>query len=481
MSKQMLKFADKFFRLMTMTRFAQTTVYSWLTILALVFGSGFNTATAQKRNQKSTPKSAQKTSTVKTTAPTDKRTEAQKLMNDYRFDEAATLLEAEIKKETKAKRSTALLEDELRHARIGAQMLTATERVCFIDSTVVARKDFFNAYKISAECGRIAPLANLLSGKTIDVDTKTVGVTAYLNSLGDRLYFALPDSTGLMKLNVSIKTSSQWGEPQQLQGMGSSDDMQDYPYMMADGVTLYYAAQTSDGLGGYDIFVTRANSDETHFVKAENVGMPFNSPANDYLMAIDEENNIGWFVSDRNQSTDSVCIYCFVPSETREVYDLSTTDKAALRRYARIASIEESQRAAIKETPALEATAGEAKNKLQELKASTRGASNQSAQGETPRFVIGDARVYTALSQFHNATARSIAQEVLSLKQAISEKEAKLESLRESYHSAQSNRTSSRTGSQVGNGILKAEKELQQLYSLCMEKEKTMRRVELGR
>lgn len=93
--------------------------------------------------------------------------------------------------------------------------------------------------------------------------------------------------------------------------------------MMADGMTLYFAAKGEESLGGYDIFVTRYNKSTGEFVRAENVGMPFNSPANDYLMAIDETCNIGWFVTDRNQTADNVCIYRFIPNETREVYDFS--------------------------------------------------------------------------------------------------------------------------------------------------------------
>lgn len=462
-----------------MTRHTTSRHCLLLTLLALILGSCLTTATAQKRGTQK----AQKSSTTKVTSTaTDKREEAQKLMNAYRFDEAITLLETEVKKETRAKRSTAALEEELRRARIGAQMLTATERVCFVDSVVVARHDFFNAYRLSVDCGRIAPLADLLQGNDSGLaSVAQAGVTAYVNSLDDRLYFAATDSTGLLKLHVSLKTAGQWDEPLQLQGMGSDDDVQDYPYMMADGVTLYYAAQTSDGLGGYDIFVTRASGDETHFVKAENVGMPFNSTANDYLMAIDEENHIGWFVSDRNQPADSICIYCFIPSETREVYDLATTDKEALRRYARIASIKESVSASIAENPALEATVNEAKSKLQELRSSTRGTASLSTQSESTRFVISDARVYTSLSQFRNATARSLAQDVLSLKQTITEKERALEALRTTYHSAKTQRTTSHSNGQERDEILKAEQELQQLYSLCAEKEKTMRRVELGR
>ena len=36
-------------------------------------------------------------------------------------------------------------------------------------------------------------------------------------------------------------------------------------------------------MGGYDIFVTRYNSDTDNYLNPENVGMPFNSPFNDYM------------------------------------------------------------------------------------------------------------------------------------------------------------------------------------------------------
>ena len=49
---------------------------------------------------------------------------------------------------------------------------------------------------------------------------------------------------------------------------------------MADGVTIYYASD-GEGLGGYDIFVTRYNTNTDTYLVPENVGMPFNSPYND--------------------------------------------------------------------------------------------------------------------------------------------------------------------------------------------------------
>ncbi|MFR3186749.1 MAG: hypothetical protein ACLTOV_01045 [Phocaeicola sp.] len=43
------------------------------------------------------------------------------------------------------------------------------------------------------------------------------------------------------------------------------------------------------------------------------MGMPFNSPYNDYMYALDDFNNLGWFATDRFQPEGKVCIYVFAP------------------------------------------------------------------------------------------------------------------------------------------------------------------------
>ena len=63
----------------------------------------------------------------------------------------------------------------------------------------------------------------------------------------------------------------------------------------------------------------------------ENVGMPFNSPYNDYMYVIDEFNDLGWFASDRYQPEDKVCVYVFVPNESKQVYDYESTSPKCFR------------------------------------------------------------------------------------------------------------------------------------------------------
>ena len=111
---------------------------------------------------------------------------------------------------------------------------------------------------------------------------------------------------------------------------------------MSDGITLYFAQQGPNSIGGYDIFVTRYDSDTGTYLKAENLGMPFSSTANDYLYAIDEANKLGYFVTDRRQPAGKVCIYVFIPNETRKVYPSETYSDDQLRSLAAIERIADS-------------------------------------------------------------------------------------------------------------------------------------------
>ena len=75
------------------------------------------------------------------------------------------------------------------------------------------------------------------------------------------------------------------------------------------------------------------------YLAPENVGMPFNSPYNDYMYVIDEFNNLGWFASDRYQPEDKVCIYVFIPASSKQVYNYENMDKGKLIKLAQLHSI----------------------------------------------------------------------------------------------------------------------------------------------
>lgn len=381
------------------------------------------------------------------------------LMNEYRFDEAITALTKKIDEEKKKKNSTVTLEAQLHQARMGAEMLSGTERITIIDSMVVDADAFLSAYRLSVGCGTLAPLASI--APTLVRNSTQGAMPAYLNDFGDRMVFADTDSAGLTKLYECFTSAAGMERPVRLTGMGSDDDDQAYPYLLSDGVTLYFAAQGEESLGGYDIFVTRRMSATGPFVKAENVGMPFNSPANDYMMVIDEQARIGWFVSDRRQPAGKVCIYRFVPNDVRQTLSPDTDSADAIRQQARITSIAACCADATERNEALA--------RLQSIRSSEEGTTTGGRRsGSRPLVLPGDV-LCTSPAQLKDGRARAIAERLFAIQTQLAQKSQRLEALREEY--------SVRPTGMIRNNILNLENEVATLYSEQKSQRAALRQV----
>lgn len=345
---------------------------------------------------------AQKTTAKKRSASTTAATQSQsaeQLMQSYKFTEAARLLQREIDAARSSGRSTMRLEADLQRANLGIDMLRGTERVTFVDSIVVSRKEMLQRLQLSANAGKVVGLKDVLSEE--ELHSGQYGQAGYINELNDRVIFSKSDSTGCANnLHIAYRVGNGWSAPTPLEGMHNVSCEQDFPFMMPDGVTLYYGAQGEESLGGYDIFVTRYNPDTKQYLKAENVGMPFNSPANDYLLAIDESTQIGFLLTDRNQKPDSVCIYAFIPNATRDIYEMSDANKKRVIHAAMLHSISETQ-------TDQEAT----KAALQRLNQQRAQAQSASATQGKHLYIINDQTIYTSLNEFRSETARRIAQQ----------------------------------------------------------------------
>ena len=189
------------------------------------------------------------------------------------------------------KKKTAKKEVKVEDPRI-QQMLAATQKVMFIDSMVVDKRHFISRIPLSADAGLLEQTDSL--GQFTN-ELKDHRLTAYFDKKDSCIHIAQSDYI-----------ANQWTAPVRVGGI--SDSSANYPFLMPDGVTFYFAQKGEQSIGGYDIFVTRYDPETGSFLKAENIGMPFSSTANDYLYAIDEVNNLGYFVTDRRQPAGKVCI-----------------------------------------------------------------------------------------------------------------------------------------------------------------------------
>ena len=228
----------------------------------------------------------------------------------YRFEDAIETYETYISDLRKRKRSTEEAEQLLEKSKSNLRMLKGVEEVCFIDSFVVDKENFLDAYKISPESGK------LFMYDAYFKDSGKEGGTVYETELGNKLYYSemQPDST--LSILSRNKLLDKWSDGSLLPGSINEAMNADYPYVLTDGITIYYASDGPGSMGEYDIFVTRYNTNTDSYLMPENVGMPFNSPYNDYMYVIDEFNDLGWFASDRYQPEGKVCIYVFIPNSS---------------------------------------------------------------------------------------------------------------------------------------------------------------------
>ncbi|MDE5723487.1 MAG: hypothetical protein K2H99_04795, partial [Paramuribaculum sp.] len=217
-------------------------------------------------------------------------------------------------------------EAEILRERIerGRNMMERVEQLTVIDSIAIGRDDFFRIYRLSKAAGRIAGAESLHSGARAIAELPAFitedGRTAIWSAADENENYTLMQSTRL--------DDGSWDEAQPLgDDLGEGGDAA-YPFLMSDGVTLYFANDGENSLGGYDIFMTRNNGEE--YLQPQNIGMPYNSPYDDYMLAIDEESGIGWWATDRNRLGDSLTIYRFIPREMRVNYPADTAGLAGL-------------------------------------------------------------------------------------------------------------------------------------------------------
>jgi len=202
------------------------------------------------------------------------------------------------------------------------QMLANTQQVVFIDSFVVSRDNFVSHIPLSAECGKLNDDGN--------------GRITYTNELADHRVTTLANTQTdtLTRLFVSDFIGGEWTAPSLAEGLDRA--AANGPYLLPDGTTLYFAQKGDNSLGGFDLFVTRYDTSSGAFYRAENLGMPFASEADELLYVIDETYQLGYFVTNRRQPADRVCVYVFLPPDARQAYDEDDYSEEQLRSLARI-------------------------------------------------------------------------------------------------------------------------------------------------
>lgn len=197
----------------------------------------------------------------------------------------------------------------------------------------------------------------------------------------------------LMAVNGDIYRQYGNDEKERLSDVINTAQNENYPYEMADGVTLYFSSEGHGAIGGYDLFRTRYDSETFDYNEPQNVGMPFSSLGNDYLMMADDITGIGLWTTDWRQKGDTVMIY---------VYRLHESE-GEMKEKKRMKDVEEEEE-----------------------------------EDEMMCFVVNDTMIYSKIEDFRSAEASSLYYEMREMEHELKLAEMLMENMRKAVREAES-------------------------------------------
>lgn len=278
-------------------------------------------------------------------------------------------------------------------------MMEHVQKIEIIDSLNVPKDDFFKYYKVSPEIGKFK------SAEDAGVVSETAMNPVYMPESGTKMFWSQENEDSVLTLYQSTKLfDNSWDKPSIIDANLQMGADTAYPFMMADGTSMYFASKGEESLGGYDIFVASKDLETGKYYTPQNVGMPFNSPYDDYLYAVDELTGSGWWATDRNQIPDSVTIYIFIPSKMRVNY---SSEDSNIISYAGVKSIADTWTEGADYSGLLETIRNIDVNKV--------------IKKEEFSFVVSNDKIYKNYDDFNSIDAKQLMKELLRYQKELEE------------------------------------------------------------
>lgn len=397
---------------------------------------------------------------VKTTSP-DPDTLLQQGIDaffNYEFEDAEDYFSQYKNLQQKKKKPLADdFEDYERQLNIAGNAFDRVENIVILDSVALPKDSFFSDTRLSSSSGRLAKADDLQDNPGIPSET-----VVFINEDIDRYLWSMKDESGESLLYEASKLLNGEWQINPL-SVSLSEDGADLinPFLSADGQTLYFSANGNESMGGFDLFVAQRDPISGEFLQPLNLGMPYNSPFDDLMIGIDEENGIGWWATDRFAMDDSVTVFFYLINDMRKNYPSDTDD------LPKLAFVEE-----------YKTTWPEDKiddlNKIVESYSKKELDKKEVLKTMDFSLPMANGKVYTKFSDFRNQQAAEMMKQYLSVKSQLDTRRSTLHSLRVRYAKNKDNNIKENI-IEIENQILELSAESKELLNRVYRLEKSKR------
>ncbi len=300
-------------------------------------------------------------------------------------------------------------------------MLENTQRIFFVDSMVIDKDSVLNAIYLPTTYGKYIKYDDFFN------TTGNDGAYVYVNGFQNKCFYTELGTDSISRLFTRDRIGGKWGEPHEIDELNSKFKDISYPFMSSDGVTLYFSGISDDGLGKRDIYLSKYDADEGKFLNAENIGLPFNSQADDFIFVEADADSLAWFATTRRQTDGKACVYTFVPPATRTNYDADEMPESRLHNYAAITRIRETW-----PTP-------EIRQQMMQHIERVKERLGRNAESRRMAFVVNDKTTYHDISQFASAETRNLYQQIVRMQESTEKLADDIEAARKKYHASAAN------------------------------------------
>lgn len=231
---------------------------------------------------------------------------AERLRRGFNFEAASEIYKSLLESSTDEKFSNTLT-IQIARCENGKGMLDFAANPLPQGHSDVPKRDFM--LYLPEQKGFIwAPLPEILGNTKSNSNPLNL---VYTNPESDTLYFSAVNKSGNYDIYRSIRINDTlWHAPEQLGEHINSTGDEILPVISKDGKELYFASNGQYGVGGFDLYISKFDDKSGRWDIPQNLGFPYSTPSDDYLLINDLSKHYSYLVSNRSiANSDSLRIY----------------------------------------------------------------------------------------------------------------------------------------------------------------------------
>ncbi len=145
-----------------------------------------------------------------------------------------------------------------------------------------------------------------------NINKSSIEIGASIYQEGDVLFYNSNASDGLGGFDIYMARklpNGQFATPINLGSNINTKYDEDYPVVSSDGTTLYFASKGHSNMGGYDLFKSTWNPEESKWGPAINLGYPINTPDDNLTISFDAKGQHAYIAAVREKGLGDLDIY----------------------------------------------------------------------------------------------------------------------------------------------------------------------------